>query len=155
MSVAFLSPVQGNIFPTTDLGVIRLHLKTFEVRERRLQILGCSGLYRVPTVEDISSLVRIGGCWWTGFVLVDLNTKLFVGDHIGPELLWAIQGAGYEDQSQVGTKVVEVWALGEVTQVGGTDSSINLIERSRVNNKQRKRTSGYEAPVGDPTMGRR
>ena len=87
--------------------------------------------------------------------MVDLNTKLFVSDYIGPGLLWAIHGAGYEDQSQVGTKVVEVGALGEVTQVGGTDSSINLIERSGVKNKRRKRTSGCGAPVGDPTTGRR
>ena len=84
----------------------------------------------------------------------DLNTELFIIDGPGPGLLWTIHGAGYEDHGEVRTKVVEGRALREVAEVGGTDSTINSIERSQQETKN-TRTSGCEGLEGDPTTGRR
>ena len=84
-------------------------------------------------------LIRRG--WWTCFILADLDTELFIIELRGPGRLWATHGAGYEDQGEVGTKVVEGRTLGEITEVGGADSIIIDIEgrKSETKNKHQHR----------------
>ena len=78
-----------------------------------------------------------------------LNTELFILD-LPP---WAIHGAGYEDQGEVGTEVVEGRALGELAQVGGADSTIIFIARRRDSECHQNTNIGMWRSGGGPHHG--